>query len=317
LTDMKVIIQIPCFNEEKTLPQTLADLPKSIKGIDEIEILVVNDGSSDRTTEVARENGVGHIVSFRKHRGLAAAFSEGLNKALSLGADIIVNTDADNQYQARFIPDLVDPILRHEADIVIGCRPIKKMKDFSLLKKFLHLIGNRVVRRFTGLNISDATSGFRAYSREAALKLNIISEFTYTIESIIQASAKRIAIKTIPVEVNPKLRKSRLFSSMPQYITNSINTILRIYFMYKPLSLFSWLGGLLLIFSLALLLRYLYFFFQGSGTGHVQSVILAAAFLIIGSFVILLGILANLMISSRILQEETLYRIKKESLKKK
>ena len=314
---MKLIIQIPCYNEEKTLPKTLSDLPKSIEGIDEIEVLVVNDGSTDKTVEVARENGVKHIVSFRRHRGLAAGFAEGLNSALSLGADIIVNTDADNQYQARFIPDLIKPILDHKADIVIGCRPIKKMKDFSLLKKFLHLVGNRIVRRFTRLNISDATSGFRAYSREAALKLNIISDFTYTIESIIQASAKRIAIATVPIEVNPKERKSRLFRSMGQYIAKSVNTIFRIYFMYKPLSLFSWLGGLLLIFGLALSIRYLYFFFQGSGTGHVQSVILAAAFLIIGSFVILLGILVNLMVSSRILQEEVLYRIKKDALKKK
>ncbi len=314
---MKLIIQIPCYNEEKTLPKTLADLPKTIDGIDEIEVLVINDGSTDDTVKVARRNGVKNIVSFRQHRGLAAAFSEGLNKALSLGADIIINTDADNQYQAKYIKDIVSPILKHEADMVIGCRPIKKMKDFSLLKKILHLLGNRVVRRFTGLNISDATSGFRAYSREAALKLNIISEFTYTIESIIQASAKRIAIATVPIEVNPKERKSRLFKSMRQYIAKSVNTILRIYFMYKPLSLFSWLGGILLTLGLALSIRYLYFFFQGTGRGHVQSVILAAALLIIGSFVVLLGILANLLISSRILQEEILYRIKKEDLRKK
>ena len=299
------------------MPQALSGLPKEIPGIDEIEIVIINDGSTDKTVEVAKTHGVKHIISFTKNQGLAKAFKAGLEKSLEAGADIIVNTDADNQYQSKYIADLVQPIINKEADIVIGCRPIMKIKHFSLIKKFFQILGSRIVKRFTKLDIPDATSGFRAYSKEAALRTNVLSEFTYTLETLIQAGSLGLGVKAIPIDVNPQTRKSRLFSNMFQYIFRSINTILKINIMYKPISVFFKLGGISLIVGIALLVRFLYFFIrQPIDTGHVQSLVLSGIFLIIGVFVILLGLLANLIAGNRKLHEEILYQIRKANSSK-
>ncbi|MFC1559869.1 glycosyltransferase family 2 protein [Candidatus Margulisiibacteriota bacterium] len=315
---MKLIIQIPCYNEEKTLPQTLADLPKEIPGIDQIEVVVINDGSTDRTVEIAKNNGIKHIVSFTKNRGLASGFRAGLAKSLELGADVIVNTDADNQYQAGNIADLVKPIINKEADIAIGCRPIMKIKHFSLIKKFFQVLGSNIVKRFTKLDIPDATSGFRAYSREAALKTNVLSKFTYTLETLIQAGNMGLSVKAVPIEVNEQTRKSRLFSNIFQYMIRSMGTILRINIMYRPFEVFFKLGGTSLLIGAILLSRFLYFFFlQPKDTGHIQSLILSGVFLIIGVFVVLLGLIADLIARNRKLNEEVLYQIRKIKLDRK
>jgi len=314
---MKLIIQIPCLNEEESLPKTLADLPKSIDGIDIIETLVINDGSTDRTVEVAEQCSVNHIVSFTKQKGLARAFSAGLDAALKAGADIIVNTDADGQYRGEDIPRLVKPILEEQADIVIGNRDIENIKQFSWIKKRLQRIGSTVVRHLAGSTIADATTGFRAYNREAALNLNIISNYTYTLESIIQAESKDLAIANITISTNPVKRKSRLFKSIPEYIKHSAATIIRIYSMFNPFRFFITIGSGIMTVGILVGSRFLYYYLLGAGEGKIQSLILAAAFLTIGFQVLIVGLLADLISANRRLIEDTLLRVKKIELNSK
>ena len=311
---MKLIIQIPCLNEEQTLPETLKDLPKSLKGIDNIEILIIDDGSTDRTKEVAKENGVHHILSFTNNKGLAKAFIFGMNHALKLGADIIVNTDADNQYFGGDIIKLIQPILDERADIVIGNRQVETIHHFSPLKIFLQKLGSWTVRQLSGTKIPDATSGFRAYTKEAALQMNVISDFTYTVETIISAGNKNLAIEHTPVRTNKKLRESRLFPSIPIYIRRSLVTMLKAYSMYRPLKLFTIAGGTTFLIGLAIGCRYLFFFFQGQTEGHVQSLILSAIMLIVGFQIIMMGISAELIAVNRQILEDIQVRIKKNEI---
>lgn len=309
---MKLIIQIPCYNEEKTLPLTLRDLPRQIPGIDEIEVLVIDDGSTDGTVRVAQEHGVDHIVSLTNNKGLAESYMAGIDASLKLGADIIVNTDGDNQYHGEDIARLVQPILAGNADMVIGDRQVADSAHFSPLKKILQRLGSWVVRRFSDTDVPDATSGFRAYSREAALRLHVVSRFTYTVETIIQAGKKNLALGFVPVGTNEKLRESRLFSSIPVYLKRSIGTIFRIYTMYEPLKTFGTIGGVIFANGLLVSLRFLYFFFfVDRGAGHIQSLILSAVLMIVGFQVGLIGLVADLIASNRILIEDTLYRVKK------
>ncbi len=308
---MKLIIQIPCFNEEKTLPQTLADLPKSLDGVDEIDLLIIDDGSTDETVRVARELGVQHIVSFPQNKGLAMGFNAGMDASLKLGADIIVNTDADNQYSGDDIQALIQPILDKNAEIVIGDRQTDQIAHFSWTKKRLQKLGSLVVRQISGTSVPDATSGFRAFSREAALRMNIVSQFTYTLETIIQAGKKNLIVTDVPVRTNEKTRESKLFRSNKEYIRRSISTMLRIYAMYEPMKLFSLIGGILFMGGFLIGLRFLYFYFFVSGMGHIQSLILAAVLLIVGFQVLVIGLLADIIGSNRQLIENVLYRVRK------
>jgi len=307
---VKLIIQIPCLNEETTLPQTLKDLPEAIEGIDNIEILVIDDGSTDKTVEVAKSLGVQHILQFTNNKGLAKAFISGINESLKLEADIIVNTDADNQYSGADIPKLIQPILRKEADIVVGDRQVEKISHFSPLKVFLQKFGSWVVRQLSGTLIPDATSGFRAYSKDAALQLNVVSDFTYTIETIISAGKKNLAITHIPVKTNKKLRESRLFPSIRIYLKRSLVTMLKVYSMYRPLKLFTIAGGTSFLLGFSIGCRYLFFFFIGQTEGHIQSLILSAILLIVGFQIIMMGIAAELISVNRQLLEDIQVRIK-------
>ena len=314
---MKLIIQIPCLNEEKTLAQTLSALPKSIKGVDVIETLVINDGSSDATVKVAQGNGVNHIVSFTKRKGLARAFAAGLDAALKAGADIIVNTDADGQYKGEDIPRLIKPILEGQADLVIGNRDIENVEQFSWIKKRLQRIGSWVIRHLSGSTVSDATTGFRAYNRDAALKLNIISDYTYTLESIIQAEHKSLAIANITISTNEVKRPSRLFKSIPEYIKRSILTIVRVYSMYNPFRLFITASAAISCLGILIGCRFLYYYFTVGGGGKIQSLILAALLIIIGFQLLVVGLVADLIASNRRLIEETLLRVRKIELTQK
>jgi len=309
---MKLIIQIPCLNEELTLPATLKDLPKSIDGIDNIEILVIDDGSTDKTVEVAESLGVHHIFKLTNNKGLAKAFISGVNQALKLDADIIVNTDADNQYFGGDIAKLIQPILRREADIVVGDRQVETIRHFSPMKVFLQKFGSWVVQQLSGTLIPDATSGFRAYSRDAALQLNVVSDFTYTIETIISAGKKNLAITYVPVKTNKKLRESRLFPSIRVYLRRSLVTMLKVYSMYRPLKLFTIVGGTTFIMGFAIGCRYLFFFFMGQTEGHIQSLILSAILLIVGFQIIMMGIAAELISVNRQLLEDIQVRIKNQ-----
>lgn len=311
---MKLIIQIPCLNEEKTLPITLKDLPKQIPGIDEIELLIIDDGSSDRTVEIAKKYGVHHIVKFPKNRGLAEAFKAGIDACLKLGADIIVNTDADNQYNGQDIALLVQPIINREYDMVIGDRQTDTIEHFSRVKKFFQKFGSKVVRVASRTDVPDTTSGFRAYSREAALRLNIVSEFTYTLETIIQAGHKRMAVGHVKIRTNGMLRESRLFKGIRNYMRRSANTIIRVYTMYRPLRVFLSAGAISFALGLILGLRYVVFVLQGDGSGHIQSLILAAVLMIVGVQLGLIGLIADLISNNRKLVEETLYRVRKIEL---
>ena len=314
---MKLIIQIPCLNEEHTLPKTLADLPKKIEGIDSIEILVIDDGSTDKTLEVAKRLGVHHILQFTNNKGLAKAFISGINESLKLNADIIVNTDADNQYFGGDISKLIQPILKKEADIVVGDRQVETIRHFSPIKIFLQKFGSWVVRQLSGTLIPDATSGFRAYSRDAALQLNVVSDFTYTIETIISAGKKNLAITHIPVKTNKKLRESRLFPSIKVYLQRSFITMLKVYSMYRPLRLFTIAGGTTFIIGFAIGCRYLFFFFIGQTEGHIQSLILSAILLIVGFQIIMMGIAAELISVNRQLLEDIQLRIKNQETQPK
>ncbi len=312
---MKLIVQIPCYNEAETLPATLADIPRQVEGIDEIEVLVVDDGSTDNSAEVARQHGADHIVRLKSNRGLAVAFSVGLSRSLELGADIIVHTDADNQYQGECIPDLVAPILHGEADLVVGTRPIEAIAEFSWLKKKLQRLGSWVVRQVSGTDIRDATSGFRAYSRTAAMRLNVVSDFTYTLETLIQAGRTNLAIAQVPIQTNPQARASRLFSSIPAYIWQSAKTILRIYALYRPLRFFATVGLLLFLPGFALGLRFVYYYITGNGVGHVQSLILAAVLMLLGFQIGIFGVLADLIGANRKLIQENLYATREAQVK--
>jgi glycosyltransferase involved in cell wall biosynthesis len=312
---MKLVIQIPCLNEEGTLPGTLADLPRDVEGFDTVEWLVIDDGSTDRTVEVARELGVDHVIRFNSHRGLALAFQAGLDAALKLGADVIVNTDADNQYKGSEIPRLVRPILDGEVDMVVGSRDVRKNADFSRLKKFLQSWGSWVVRRASGTDIPDTTSGFRAYSREAALNVNVVSNFTYTLETIIQAGKSDLALGHVSIQTNRKTRDSRLYASIPGYLKRSIGTIFRIYVMYEPLPVFLWPAAITGLLGAALFARFGWFYFTESGaTGHVQSLIVGAVLIIFSVQLVLLAVIGELLRSNRVLTERTLQRVRKIEL---
>ncbi len=308
---MKLIIQIPCYNEEKSLPITLKDLPKKVDGFDKVEWLIINDGSQDNTTEVAKAHGVNHVVHFNKNKGLAEVFVAGLEACLSLGADVIVNTDADNQYQASYIEKLTKPILEGKADMVIGARPIHNIRHFSFIKKMLQKFGSWVVRKFSKTTIPDAPSGFRAISREAALKLNVFSSYTYTLETIIQAGRKNLSVLSIPIEVNEDLRPSRLVKNIFSYVKRSILTIFRIFVIYKPFRFFMSIGFILFLTGFALGGRFLFFYFSGKGDGHVQSLILASILLGMGFQTMLTAFLADLIATNRKILEDVQYKIRK------
>jgi glycosyltransferase involved in cell wall biosynthesis len=312
---MKLIVQIPCFNEEATLATTVAEIPRDLPGVDVVEVLIVDDGSSDRTTAVAREAGVNHIVTHRANFGLAQAFATGLDASLKLGADLIVNTDADNQYQGADIESLVAPLLAGEADIVIGDRQTDTIQEFSWLKRQLQNWGSALVRKLSGTDVRDAVSGFRAYSREAALQINVVSKFSYTIETVIQTGNKALAVKSVPIGVNPKTRDSRLFRSIPHFLFRQGTTIFRMYGMYRPLRLFAAAGTLFLLVGLGAIARFLYFVLMGEGDGHVQSVVLGGTLVLLGAITLLMGLLADLVGHNRRLLELTLEKVRRLELR--
>jgi len=309
---VKLIVQIPCLNEEETLPDVLRDIPRQIEGIDEVRVLVIDDGSSDRTLEVATAGGADDVLKLPYTQGLARAFSAGITRCLETGADIIVNTDGDHQYSGQDIPKLIQPILDGEADIVIGDRQTSELPHFSSLKRALQRLGSGVVSFLANVRVPDATSGFRAFSRDAALRLNVFSKFTYTVESIIQAGTNQMAVAHVQIQVNRPMRRSRLFSNTATYLRKSIPTILRIYALYEPLRTFLYIGGALFIVGMLGVGRFLFFWFVGEGGGHIQSLVVSAVLLIIGFQVGMLGVLADLISVNRRLNEEILYRMRKD-----
>ncbi len=311
---MKLIIQIPCYNEADNLPETIQALPRKLSGVESIEYLVIDDGSRDNTSETAKLVGVHHIVRLKEHAGLAYGFMAGIEACLRLGADLIVNTDADNQYRADDIQQLINPILDGRADLVIGDRGVATLQDFSVVKRWLQRAGSWVIARASGVKTPDATSGFRAISRRAALHTLVLSEYSYTLETLIQAGAHRMAVVYVPVRTNPQTRPSRLMRSIPHYLANSGTTIVRAYTMYKPLRVFTALGAIFLLAGLALGIRFLYFYLIGQGTGHIQSIILAAVLLIVGFQIWLIGLLADLIGFNRKILEDLLYRVRRIEL---
>ncbi|MEM9553175.1 MAG: glycosyltransferase family 2 protein [Acidobacteriota bacterium] len=306
---MKAIIQIPCFNEAESLPATLAELPRELPGCDLVEWLVIDDGSSDDTVAVARAHGVDHVVSLPRNQGLATAFRTGLRACIERGADVIVNTDADNQYCAADLPALVRPIVAGHADMVVGCRPIETIEHFSASKKLLQRLGSWVVRAASRADVDDAPSGFRALSRQAAMRLNIFSEYTYTLESLIQAGQKNMAVLSVPVRVNDPLRASRLIKSTGSYLLRSADTIVRIFMTYRPFRFFFVPGALSFLAGFVLGLRFVWYFLNGEGDGHVQSVILAALLLGLGIFLAVVGLLGDLIAVNRKLLEDTRWQL--------
>ncbi len=308
---MKLLIQIPCYNEAETLEIALNDLPKKLEGIDEIEYLIINDGSKDHTVEVAKKWGVHHVVNFKQNKGLAKGFMAGLDGCLRNGADIIVNTDADNQYCAEDIQKLIQPILDGQADIVIGARPIDDTAHFSPIKKKLQHFGSWVVRKASNTDIPDAPSGFRAFSREAAMHINVVNDYTYTLETIVQAGREKMAIMSVPVRTNDELRPSRLFNSIWGYVKKSMLTILRAYMMYKPLKCFSYLAVTPIVIGLLIGFRFLYYMAIGQSGGHVQSLILACTLIIIGFLTFMIGLVADVIAANRKLLQDTQYHTRK------
>lgn len=313
---MKLIIQIPCLNEEDTLPICLEALPRQVEGFETVEWLIIDDGCTDETVRVAKENNVDHIVRFKKNKGLAKGFMAGIDACLRLGADVIVNTDADNQYNADDIPLLIKPILSGDADIVVGSRPIDDIEYFSPIKKMLQKLGSRVVRSASKTRVQDVTSGFRAISRDSAMQLNVFNEYTYTLETIIQAGQKNIAIVSVPVRSNPFLRPSRLMRSIPSYIQKSVTTIIRIFVVYKPFRFFLSIGLAFLLVGFLIGLRFLYFYLTVGGAGHIQSLIFASIMIGGGVQVVLVAFLADLLSVNRRLLEDVQYRLKKIELGK-
>jgi glycosyltransferase involved in cell wall biosynthesis len=312
---MKLIVQIPCLNEEETLPATLADIPRSIEGIDEVELLVIDDGSTDRTVEVAREHGVDHIVRLTNNKGLAAAFQAGLDACLKLGADIVVNTDADNQYSGADIPKLVAPVLAGEADIVVGDRQVSNIDHFSGSKKALQRIGSWVVRRLSDTEITDATSGFRAYNREAALGLLVVDNFTYTLESLIQAGKMLVAVDQVQIATNPQTRESRLFDSTGSYVRRNALSILRIYARYEPLRVFATAGLIAALLALAAWMPFLIdWIVNGDSEGHIQSLILGAVLFIAAVQLLALGVIGDLLAGQRVMTQRVFERVRRVEL---
>lgn len=305
---MKLIIQIPCFNEAETLSIALAALPRSVRGFDSVEWLIIDDGCQDETIKVAKANGVDHVVRHLGNKGLARAFMTGLEASLSLGADVIVNTDADNQYNADDIPALVQPILEHRAEIVVGARPIETIEHFSPIKKLLQKLGSWAVRVASKTDIPDAPSGFRAMSRTAAQKLMVFNDYTYTLETIIQAGQKNMTIVSVPIRVNGDLRPSRLVKSIPSYIKRSIVTIIRIFVIYRPFRFFGTIGTVLFSVGFLIGLRFLWNYLQGNGEGHIQSLILASVLLGMGFQTILVAFVADLLAANRKLLEDVRFK---------
>jgi glycosyltransferase involved in cell wall biosynthesis len=308
---MRLFVQIPCLNEENTLPGVIGDIPRSIPGVTEVKVLVIDDGSTDRTGAVAYDAGADYVVRRPRTEGLAKAFSLGITTCLELGADIIVNTDGDHQYRGEDIPRLIAPILEGRADIAIGNRQVAIVEHFSPFKRRLQVLGSRVVSSLARVNLPDVTSGFRAYSRDGALRLNVFSRFSYTLETIFLAGSQRIPIAHVPIGVNRPLRPSRLFSSIRSYLKKATGTILRIYTLYEPLKTFFYVGAVLGTIGMLGVARFLYFYAIGQGGGHVQSLILSGVFLTIAFQVWMLGILADLISINRRLGEEILYRVRR------
>jgi glycosyltransferase involved in cell wall biosynthesis len=312
---MKLIVQIPCLNEEATLPATIADIPRRIDGVDEVELLVIDDGSTDRTVDVAREQGVEHIVRLTNNKGLAAGFQAGLDACLKLGADIVVNTDADNQYSGADIPKLVAPILAREADIVVGDRQVNRIEHFSGSKKALQRLGSWVVRRLSGTEIADTTSGFRAYNREAALGLLVVDNFTYTLESLIQAGKMLVAVEGVEIGTNPQTRESRLFDSTGGYVRRNALSILRIYARYEPLRVFASAGAVVAILALLAWLPFLLdWLLNGDSTGHIQSLILGAVLFIAAIQLLALGVIGDLLAGQRVMTQRVYERVRRVEL---
>ena len=312
---MKLIIQIPCLNEEATLPATIADLPREVPGIDQVELLVIDDGSTDRTVEVALECGVDHVVRLTNNKGLAAGFQAGLDACLKLGADVVVNTDADNQYRGEDVLKLVAPIVAGEADMVVGDRRVSQIDHFSGSKKGLQRLGSWVVRRLSGTEITDATSGFRAYNREAALQLLVVDNFTYTLESLMQAGKMLVAVDEVPVGTNPKTRESRLFASTGAYVRRNAPAILRIYARYEPLRVFATAGLVVLLAALAAWMPFLIdWIFNGDRDGHVQSLILGAVLFISAVQLFALGVLGDLLAGQRVMTQRVFERVRRVEL---
>ena len=311
---MKLIIQIPCFKEEQTLPATLADLPRQVAGFDEVEWLVIDDGSPDRTVEVAKAHGVDHIVRLTNNKGLAYAFQAGLDACLKLGADVIVNTDGDNQYNGHDIPKLVAPVLAGDADMVVGDREVMTIEHFSPLKKTLQRFGSWVVRQASETTVPDTTSGFRAYNREAAMQLMVVSKFTYTLETIIQAGKQFVAVQHVPIRTNPKTRESRLFPSMWSYVRRNAVSIFRIYTRYEPLRVFMTAAVLVMLVALVVWARYLYFYIDGDGAGHVQSLILGAVLFNAGMLLAALGIIGDLLSANSTMVQRVFERVRRIEL---
>jgi glycosyltransferase involved in cell wall biosynthesis len=310
---MKLVVQIPCHNEEESLPQMLGDLPRSVAGFAETEWLLVDDGSTDRSVEVARAHGIDEVIVLPGHQGLASAFLVGLETSLRRGADVIVHTDADNQYRGEDVVRLVQPILEGRADMVVGERPIEKMA-FSRLKKILQRLGSRVVRRISGTTVPDATSGFRAYSREAALQINVFSPFSFTLETLIQLGLRRARIVSVPIRVNSVERPSRLFRSIPEFVFKQAMTIFRIFAIYRPFELFAWPGVALVLCGVAAGIRFLVFYTSGQGQGHVQSLILTSVLVSSGGLLLLAAVLASLTAANRELLEEMRVRLRRLEL---
>jgi glycosyltransferase involved in cell wall biosynthesis len=311
---MKLIIQIPCLNESETLAIALAELPREVEGFDSVEWLIIDDGSTDDTAEVARQNGVHHVVRHPVNRGLAVGFMSGLDACLRLGADVIVNTDADNQYCGTDIPKLTSPILAHEADIVIGARPIDETKHFSWIKKKLQRLGSWAVRMASKTDVADAPSGFRAMSREAALRLNVFNAYTYTLETIIQAGQSNLRILSVPIRTNGDLRPSRLVKSIASYVKRSLLTILRVFVIYRPLALFFYVGSAFMLIGLIAGIRFLYYYFFNNGEGHIQSVILASLCVTLGMLLYMMGLIGDLIATNRKLLETINLRLRRLEL---
>lgn len=310
---MKVVVQIPCLNEEATLPLVLKSIPKAIDGVDEIIVLIIDDGSTDKTIEVAKELGVKHFVRHARNQGLGRSFHDGVQKALELGADIVVNTDGDNQYPQERIGDLVQPIIKGESDIVIGDRQTHKISHFSPTKKLLQRLGSAVVNKAAGTNLPDAASGFRAYSRESLIRLNTITRFSYCTETIIQAGNKGLHIASVAIDTNPKLRESRLFKSTFEHVRKSAVTIIRAYVMYKPYIIFGWLGGILFILGLVPFARFIYLSIEeGTTSGHIQSLLVGSLFMTTAFLCLVLNIIADLIRINRVLIENNLEQTKRQ-----